>query len=149
MAKRHTTAGLLGLALLGALLTLPSALAQNSVRSSDISIFRSLVQNSQERVCKDVKGLGTMVSKNLTCKGNSEAEPEKIIPPANTKDINLFFVIDGSDSVTEDEFDLIRIWVIGTIRSLQHKMSDEDKKLFVTILQFSDDYRIEFSQNLS
>ena len=66
----------------------------------------------------------------------------------STKNISLFFLIDGSDSITRDDFIKIKLWVNGLTQSIYRRAVEEEKSLFVTVVQFSKLYKIEFADVL-
>lgn len=77
----------------------------------------------------------------------------KEAPPSQLKDFDsdmtLFFVIDGSDSVKSAEFERVKIWIHGLVKSLHYDAKAKDSEVFVLLIQFSDDYRLEYAQKIA
>ena len=124
-------------------------LAQNSKKTKN---------TNKENTCK-IKNISPKTLKSETTgkyyyKSNHlynfsyEQDTSDHIVTYSTKNISLFFLIDGSDSINRNDFNKIKLWVNGLTQSIYRRAVEEEKSLFVTVVQFSKLYKIEFADVL-
>ena len=81
-----------------------------------------------------------------------QPQPQIIVPP--TKNLNLYYLIDGSDSIRSSEFKFIKLWVHGLVGKLYYTIKEQnalkgtDQKLVVSLIQWSDVTQLHFTGEL-
>ena len=73
------------------------------------------------------------------CSGSSD--PSEITHACRVYPINIVFLVDGSESITRENFDEIRQWILSVVDSFQPR--DRPTPMKIIIVQFSDTPFIE------
>jgi len=76
----------------------------------------------------------------------SEAQPGELNEACQVYPVNMVFLVDGSESITRENFDEIRSWILAVIDSFQP--ADRPTPMKVIIVQFSNKPMIEVEQHV-
>ena len=58
-------------------------------------------------------------SNDTTVRSFSDAQPGELNEACQVYPVNMVFLVDGSESITRENFDEIRTWVLSVIDSFQ------------------------------